>query len=112
MSSLSPAELKLKNFTDLTFAVRLLQDDFAAGMYRLGITEETAKQLLALSPSQVERLASADALLFGPRFNSDTVMSKLTEFAGGSRYSLSHAMLCALGSGHMKAAQIEEVAAK
>lgn len=106
---LSPAELKLKNFTDLTFAVRLLQEDFSAGMYQLGIEEEAAKSLIALSPSQVERLASADVLLFGPRFNSEAHVKKLAAFAEGSKYALSHALLCGLGSGNMKAAALEVV---
>ncbi|HWI83365.1 flagellar transcriptional regulator FlhD [Ramlibacter sp.] len=55
------------NIAYMLLAQKLLRQDRAAGMLRLGITRELADFVLSLSPSQILKLASTNALLCGLR---------------------------------------------
>ncbi|ANN80852.1 flagellar transcriptional regulator FlhD [Bordetella flabilis] len=73
----SPGELSIDtlsairevNLSYLLVAKHLLRDNRASAMFRLGLDEETAQILLALTPAQTVQIASAGSLLCGFRLN-------------------------------------------
>ena len=66
------------NLSYLMLAQRLLRENLAAGMFRLGITEDVADILLELSPAQLVRLASSTSLICGFRLDDYNLLSTLT----------------------------------
>ncbi len=66
------------NLSYLMLAQRLLRENLAAGMFRLGVTEDVAGILLELSPAQLVRLASSSSLICGFRLDDYSLLSTLT----------------------------------
>ncbi|HEX7907479.1 MAG TPA: flagellar transcriptional regulator FlhD [Paraburkholderia sp.] len=66
------------NLAYLLLTRRLLAEDKASGMSSLGVSSEVADVLLALSPEEIERLASTSQILCSFRFLDHTVLSTLT----------------------------------
>lgn len=66
------AEIREVNLTYLMLAQRLIRADKAEAAFRLGLTEEAADLIAALSPAQVLKLASTNTLLC--RFQADEEM--------------------------------------
>jgi len=58
------------NMAYVLLAQKLLRQDRAAGMLRLGISEEAAGDLMALSPHDMLSLCTGDALLCGLRLGA------------------------------------------
>lgn len=72
------------NLSYLMLAQRLLRDNLAAGMFRLGFDADVAETLLALSPAQLVRLAGSNSVICGFRLNDGQLLSSLThEVLGG-----------------------------
>lgn len=78
--TLSPnlADIHEVNLSYLMLAQRLLRDNLAEGMYRLGISEEVATLLLRLSPAQLVRLATSSQLVCGFRLDDYRLFNALT----------------------------------
>ena len=72
------AEIREANLTYLMLAQSLIRTDKPAALFRLGLTEEAADLLAALSPSQVMKLASGNMLLCRFRVDDDIVWNLLT----------------------------------
>ena len=66
------------NLSYLMLAQRLLRENLAAGMFRLGVTEDVAGILLELSPAQLVKLASSSSLICGFRLDDYNLLSTLT----------------------------------
>lgn len=66
------------NLSYLLLTRRLLVEDKASGMSSLGVLPEVADVLMALSPEEIERLASTSQILCSFRFHDHTVLSALT----------------------------------
>lgn len=66
------------NLSYLMLAQRLLRENLAAGMFRLGIGEDAAGILLELSPAQLVKLASSSSLVCGFRLDDYALLSSLT----------------------------------
>src|SRR5699024_11781214 len=66
------------NLSYLMLAQRLLRDDPASGMARLGINEDVAEILSSLSPAQLVRLASSTSVICGFRLNDYDMLNALT----------------------------------
>jgi flagellar transcriptional activator FlhD len=66
------------NLSYLMLAQRLLRDNLASGMFRLGIGKDAADILLQLSPAQLVRLASSSSLVCGFRLDDATLLTSLT----------------------------------
>lgn len=66
------------NLSYLMLAQRLLRDNYAAGMFRLGIKQDAAEILLQLSPAQLVKLASSSSLVCGFRLDDYGLLSSLT----------------------------------
>ncbi|MVW70030.1 flagellar transcriptional regulator FlhD [Bordetella sp. 15P40C-2] len=73
------SEIRDVNLNYLILAQRLLREDFATGLFRTGLSEETGRIVLQLSLQQVVALASTTALLCGFRLNDASLLSALSK---------------------------------
>lgn len=71
------AEIREANLTYLMLAQQLIRQDKAEALFRLGLSEESADLLSALSTAQVLKLASTNTLLCRFRADDDMVWSLL-----------------------------------
>ena len=72
------AEIREANLTYLMLAQNLIRQDKAEALFRLGMSEEAADMIAALSPAQVLKIASGNMLLCRFRVDDDIVWSLLT----------------------------------
>lgn len=72
------AEIREANLTYLMLAQNLIRQDKAAALFRLGIPEEAADILGALSAAQILKLASGNMLLCHFRVDDNLVWNLLT----------------------------------
>ena len=72
------AEIREANLTYLMLAQSLIRKDKAEALFRLGLNEEAANLLSALSSSQVFKLASSNMLLCHFRVDDNIVWDLLT----------------------------------
>ena len=72
------AEIREANLTYLMLAQNLIRKDKAEAQFRLGISEESADLMVALSPAQLSKIASSSMLLCRFRMDDDVVWSLLT----------------------------------
>jgi flagellar transcriptional activator FlhD len=85
-SSLEPAmtneqilsEIREANLTYLMLAQNLIRQDKAEALFRLGMSEESATLIGALSPAQIFKIASGNMLLCRFRMDDDIVWNLLT----------------------------------
>jgi len=66
------------NLSYISLAQRLLREDKAMGMARLGLSSGLAEILAALSLAQIVNLAATPQVLCAFRFRDHTVLSALT----------------------------------
>ncbi|WP_345798270.1 flagellar transcriptional regulator FlhD [Castellaniella sp. MT123] len=87
MSTLDSAlltDIREVNLSYLMLAQRLLRENLAAGMFRLGFCEDVADIILNLSPAQIVKLASSNSVLCAFRLNDAQLLNSLThEVLGG-----------------------------
>jgi len=85
------------NLTYLLLAQRLVKEDPAKAMFRLGMSKELADLLGNLSLSQIVKLASSSLLLCRFRFDDHPILSTLAQ--EGKSLSLQQAHTAILLSG-------------
>ncbi len=73
------SEIRDANLSYLILAQRLIRADKAEALYRLGVSEETAEIVEALSPSQMMKVAASNMLMCRFRFDDEMVWSLLTD---------------------------------
>lgn len=73
------SEIREANLSYLILAQRLIREDRAQALYRLGISEEVAELLDALTPSQLLRVAAGNQLMCRLRFDDELVWSLLAD---------------------------------
>src|SRR3546814_4495042 len=71
-------DIREVNLSYLLLAQRLLRENLAAGMFRLGFDADVAETIIKLSPAQVIRLASSSSVLCGFRLNDGELLANLT----------------------------------
>ena len=71
-------EIRDANLTYLMLAQNLIRKEKSEALFRLGISEESADLLAALSPAQLLKIASGTMLLCRFRIDDETVWSLLT----------------------------------
>ncbi|MEO7106988.1 MAG: flagellar transcriptional regulator FlhD [Rhodoferax sp.] len=71
-------EIREANMTYLMLAQNLIRQDKPEALFRLGMSEESADLIAALSPAQVMKIASGNMLLCRFRVDDDMVWSLLT----------------------------------
>ncbi|ARP53068.1 flagellar transcriptional regulator [Alcaligenes faecalis] len=81
------------NLSYLLLAQRLLRENFAAGMFRLGFDNDVAETLLRLSPAQLVKLASSSSLICGFRFNDYDLLTTLTQNVLGGVLQQAHSTI-------------------
>ena len=72
------AEIREANLTYLMLAQSMIRKDKAEALFRLGISEESAELIAALSPVQISKIASGNMLLCRFRMDDDLVWNLLT----------------------------------
>jgi flagellar transcriptional activator FlhD len=72
------SEIREANMTYLILAQTLIRKDKAEALFRLGMSEESADLIAALTPAQILRIASGNMLLCRFRVDDDMVWSLLT----------------------------------
>jgi flagellar transcriptional activator FlhD len=72
------SEIRETNLSYLILAQRLIREDRAQALYRLGVSEEVADLVDALTPSQLLKIASGNQLMCRMRFDDEVVWSLLT----------------------------------
>jgi flagellar transcriptional activator FlhD len=71
-------EIREANLTYLILAQRLLREDRAEAMFRLGISEEVADMIAALTTAQIVKIAATNMLMCRFRFDDAIVWNLLT----------------------------------
>jgi flagellar transcriptional activator FlhD len=97
MSNETLNEIKEVNLSYLLLAQRLLRDDKATGMFRLGVSDQVADVLANLSLQQTVKLASNSQLMCRFRFDDHVVLSALTHEGRSSGTARSHAAILLAG---------------
>jgi flagellar transcriptional activator FlhD len=99
------AEIREANLSYLMLAQSLIRTDREQALYRLGIGEETANLIAALTPAQIMKIAQNNTLLCRFRMDDDLVWSLLTSHKSAANDSVSrlHASILLAGR-HQEAA--------
>jgi flagellar transcriptional activator FlhD len=71
-------EIREANLTYLMLAQNMIRQDKAEALFRLGMSEEAADMIGALSTSQILKIASGNMLLCRFRVDDDVVWNLLT----------------------------------
>lgn len=87
------ADIREVNLSYLLLAQRMLRDDHAASMFRLGFSAEVADILMRLSPAQLVKLAGSSSLLCRFRFDDYGLLSALTQDVLGGALQQAHATI-------------------
>ena len=100
------AEIREANLSYLMLAQSLIRADRDQALYRLGVSEETANLIGALTAAQMMKIASGNTLLCRFRMDDDIVWSLLTSHgksAANESVSRLHASILMAGR-HQEAA--------
>ncbi len=81
------------NLSYLMLAQRLLREDPATGMARLGLDQEVADLLAQLSPAQLVRLAGSSSVICGFRMNDYDMLNALTKDVLGGILQQAHSAI-------------------
>jgi flagellar transcriptional activator FlhD len=100
------AEIREANLSYLMLAQSLIRADREQALYRLGVSEENANLIAALTPAQMMKIASGNTLLCRFRMDDDIVWNLLTSHgkaAANDAVSRLHASILMAGK-HQEAA--------
>lgn len=78
------AEIREANLSYLMLAQSLIRSDREQALFRLGISDETAGMIGALTPAQMMKIASGSTLLCRFRMDDDLVWNLLTNHGKGA----------------------------
>jgi flagellar transcriptional activator FlhD len=90
-------EIRDANLNYLLLAQNLIRDDRDAAIYRLGISDELAELLEALSPAQLMKIASSTTLLCRLRYDDRLILDMLVSHTKDKPMARAHAAI--LGAG-------------
>lgn len=96
MSDLDSAllnDIREVNLSYLMLAQRLLRENLAAGMFRLGFDTDVAQTVLELSPAQIVKLASSNSVLCAFRLNDSELLGSLTHDVLGGVLQQAHSTI-------------------
>jgi len=86
-------DIREVNLSYLLLAQRMLHDDYASAMFRLGFNNEVAEVLMQLSPAQLVKLASSSSVLCQFRLNDEKLLTALTQGGMGGALQQAHATI-------------------
>lgn len=78
------AEIREANLSYLMLAQSLVRSDKEQALFRLGVSEETASLIGALTPAQMMKMATGNTLLCRFRMDDDMVWNLLTNHGKGA----------------------------
>ena len=78
------AEIREANLSYLMLAQSLIRSDKEQALFRLGVSEETASLIGALTPAQMMKVATGNTLLCRFRMDDDMVWNLLTNHGKGA----------------------------
>ena len=78
------AEIREANLSYLMLAQSLIRTDRDQALFRLGVSEDTATMIGALTPAQMMKIAAGNTLLCRFRMDDDAVWSLLTNHGKGA----------------------------
>jgi flagellar transcriptional activator FlhD len=81
------------NLSYLLLAKHLLNDDYAEGLFKLGISAQLADILHTLTPAQTIKLAQAGDLVCDFRFNDAAMLTALASTEKGLDATATHAAI-------------------
>ena len=73
------SEIREANLSYLMLAQSLLRDDRASALLQLGVNEDIAQIVEALSPAQIIRLAQSNLMMCRMRFGDEMIWSLLAD---------------------------------
>jgi len=91
------SEIKEINLSYLLLAQRLLREDKAMGMFRMGIGGQLADVLTNLSFAQTVKLAASNQLLCRFRFDDHAVLSSLADKGKSASVAQAHSAILMAG---------------
>jgi flagellar transcriptional activator FlhD len=91
------SEIKEINLSYLLLAQRLLREDRAMGMFRMGITGQLADVLANLTFAQTIKLAASSQLLCRFRFDDHALLSSLADKGRAGELGHTHAAILMAG---------------
>lgn len=87
------SDIQEVNLSYLMLAQRLLRENLAAGMFRLGFDADVAETVLKLSPAQVVKLAGSSSVICAFRLNDGQLLSSLTHDVLGGVLQQAHSTI-------------------
>lgn len=90
-------EIREANLTYLLLAQRMIKDDKAAALFRLGITKDAAELIEALTPAQLIKIAGGNMLLCRFRFDNRVLGDILSGYVKDKIMASSHAAVLMAG---------------
>ncbi|MDP2004896.1 MAG: flagellar transcriptional regulator FlhD [Rubrivivax sp.] len=78
------AEIREANLSYMMLAQSLIRSDKEQALFRLGVSEETATLIGALTPAQMMKVATGNTLLCRFRMDDDMVWNLLTSHGKGA----------------------------
>ena len=90
-------EIKEINLGYILLAQKMLREDKAAAMYRLGIGQNVAEIIENLTSSQILKMAASNTLLCRFRFDDRLIAEMLTSHSQDHATSMSHAAILMAG---------------
>jgi len=90
-------DIKEVNLSYLMLAQNMIRSDREGAVFRLGISEEIADVLKALTPGQILKMASSDMLLCNFRFDDTLLLDLLANHERDRGVGHVHAAILAAG---------------
>ena len=90
-------EIKEANLSYMLLAKQMIQEDKAASLFRLGISEEMAELIAGLSTAQLLKMASSNMLLCRFRFDEKLLLSMVTDYNKDRMMSQAHTAILMAG---------------
>lgn len=111
MSEISTAAIEIAelNLGYLLLVQRLINDDLASAMFRLGLSREVATLLGRMSLTQIVRIANAGHVIFGFRLDEKSLGHAISPSPMGERKPPAH-MAILLARQSSEAAELAEAA--
>lgn len=86
-------EMRDVNINYLMLAQSMIQHDKATAVFRLGISQDVADLIEALTPAQILKLAASGMLVSRFRFDDGVVLNMLTSYTKDRVLAQSHAAI-------------------
>lgn len=90
-------EIKEANLSYLLLAQQMINEDQAAAVFRLGISQEMAELISRLTPAQLLKMAASNMLLCRFRFDENLLLNMITDYNKDRMMSQPHAAIMMAG---------------